>query len=273
MPQLLDLPPQELAPNPKNPRQLPLRVEDFTPEQREGLVQLGKSMRVKQLQPVLAHPTKPKPTVLVGGRRLWAAILEKLPTIQVLMADKELSEPEQRGWAITENIHREDMTGWELFTSFSDLMCINPAWQMKDLSDYLKVSPSSTTRNLSPSKLSQEWQDALRDGKVTLSACYHASKADKSKHAGLLALALRGVSCQELDKAAKPGRRKGKAARLAKLQLALPDGVSLTVAAKSLTLDDLIGVFASVHREAEAAKSQKLDASAFQAVLKSKAKG
>ena len=50
---------------------------------------LGESLKVKQLQPVLARPDG---TLIAGERRLRAAILVGLPELMVIISDEPLTD-------------------------------------------------------------------------------------------------------------------------------------------------------------------------------------
>jgi len=179
--------------NPNQPR------KEFT---EDDLRRLGKSLRVRQLQPVVARSSG---ELLAGERRLRAAEFEGLETLLAIVTDDELSESQILQVALVENMQRADLSAHEQWVASSELMCRNNSWQMKDLADALHLTPSQVTRLLSPSKCIEAVQDALRDGKIGISAVYTISKQPHSKQAGLLALKLSGATRDELE----TERRKG----------------------------------------------------------------
>ena len=137
--------------DPKQPR------KQYT---ESDLRSLGASMKtLGQLQPVGARPDG---TLLWGERRYRAAQMVGLPELSVIMTDRKLSDSEIRLIQLTENMHRADLTGYEKWLACSELMSMNPTWQMKDLAQHLSIDPSMATRILSPSRCSPAWQQALK---------------------------------------------------------------------------------------------------------------
>src|SRR5260370_18817104 len=104
---------------------------------------LGESLKAKQLQPVLCQPDG---TIIAGERRFRAAKLVGLASLEVKIADEQLSDSQVRVWQLTENMQRSDLTGHEKWLACAELMCMNPGWQIKDLTDHLPLHPSMGTR-------------------------------------------------------------------------------------------------------------------------------
>ena len=132
----------------------------------ESLRQLGASLKVRQLQPVLAQPDG---TIIAGERRLRASQLVGLETIEVKIADRQLSDSEIKLWQVQENKLRQDLTGYELWLACTEILGMNVDWQSKDLAEHLHLDPSSITRLLSPSKCVGPVQDAFKEGKLGVS--------------------------------------------------------------------------------------------------------
>src|SRR6187399_2572318 len=84
---------------------------------------LGESLKVKQLQPVLA---KPDGTLIAGERRLRAATLVGLPELQVIISDELLSETQIKVLQLTENLHRADLKDSEKWRACEELLRLNP---------------------------------------------------------------------------------------------------------------------------------------------------
>jgi ParB/RepB/Spo0J family partition protein len=87
-----------------------------------------------QLQPVGA---KPDGTLLWGERRFRAAQLAGLKELSVIITDRPLSDSEIRLIQLTENMLRADLSGHEKWMACTELMAMNPGWQMKDLAGHL----------------------------------------------------------------------------------------------------------------------------------------
>ena len=251
-----------LKPDPKQPR------KQFD----EGnLRRLGESLKVKQLQPVLAQPDG---TLIAGERRYRAAMLVGLLTLEVKIADEQLSDSQIRVWQLTENMQREDLTGHEKWLACAELMCMNPAWQMKDLAESLHLDPSSCTRILSPSRCVPAVQEALAAGKLGLSDCYAISKAKSpAEQADLLALKLSGASRDTLEAQGRR-RRNGStsAVKVSRLKVPLPSGATVSISADEISLDDAIVAAQEAVKAMRAARDDGLDSRTAQAVWRDKAK-
>lgn len=76
----------------------------------EELRQLGESLKVKQLQPVLAMPDG---LLIFGHRRLNAGRKVGLKELDVIITDEPLTESQVRIFQLTENVHRADLTDAE----------------------------------------------------------------------------------------------------------------------------------------------------------------
>lgn len=234
------------------------------------LLRLGESLKVKQLQPVLCQPDG---TIIAGERRLRAATLVGMTHLEVKIADEQLSDGQIRIWQLIENLHREDLTGYEKWLGCAELMSLNPAWQLADLAEHLCLDASMITRLLSPSKTIPAWQEALAAGMVGISDCYCASKLPEKEQAGLLAMKLSGASRDDIEAAGRKARN-GHAAvvRTNRIKCQLSSGINIVASGRKLSLDDLIEALGEAGKEARRARDQGLDAKTFQAVLRDKAK-
>jgi hypothetical protein len=191
----------------------------------------------------------------------------------VKIADEELSDSQKRVWQLVENMQRADLTGYEQWTACSELMCMNPAWQMKDLAEHLNIDPSTVTRILSPSKCTPEWQDALRDGKVGIGDAYAASKLPQDRQSGLLALKLSGASRDALEQAAKKARSvERQTVKLAKVRCPLSSGTVVTVQGAEMDLEQLIEALQGALDAARKANKEQLDVKTWARVMSDKAK-
>lgn len=88
------------------------QVREEFEDDENSLVDLGKSLRKKQLQAILLRmndPGKEKPYVLIAGeRRVRAARLEGLTELRALVTD--MSEADAEDAQLAENIHRKNLT-------------------------------------------------------------------------------------------------------------------------------------------------------------------
>ena len=115
----------------------------------DGLRRLGESLKVRQLQPVLAQPDG---TIIVGEGRWQGAGLVGMDELEVIIADRQLSEVEVKLCQLIENLQRKKLTGYEQWLGCADILALNTGWGGKELAEHLHLDPSTITRLLSPSK-------------------------------------------------------------------------------------------------------------------------
>jgi ParB family chromosome partitioning protein len=237
---------------------------------QDELKRLGDSMKsLGQLQPVGATAAG---SVLWGHRRILAAKLVGLTTLQVIITDRQMSDSEIRLIQLTENMHRADLSGYEKWLACSELMSMNPTWQMKDLADSIHLDPSMVTRILSPSRCSPEWQAALKDGKVGISDCYAASKLADSEQARLLALKLSGASRDQIEQAGRKSRNKGvPTVKMSRVKIAMPQKATVVISGNELSMSEVVELLSETLKEARKAAEQ-YDVKTFQAMMRDKAK-
>ena len=88
------------------------QVREEFEDEANSLAELGRSLRLRQLQAILVRPNRPgkeKPYLLVAGeRRMRAARLEGLETLRVRVGD--MSDEEAEDMQLAENIHRKNLT-------------------------------------------------------------------------------------------------------------------------------------------------------------------
>ena len=234
------------------------------------LRQLGESLKVKQLQPVLAREDG---WLIAGERRLRAAQLVGLPELMVVITDEPMTELQLRIFQLSENLHREDLRDSEKWQACSELLFLNQRWTNKDLASHLKLSESTVTKYLSPSKCIPEAQKALEQGQIGITAVYEISRAPADQQGELLRLKLSGTSRDGLaEHVRKQKRDSSPQVRVKRIACPLPSGVGIVVSGEELSLDDLIEALGEAQKEAKKARDQGLDAKTFSAVMRDKAK-
>ncbi|MBX3444184.1 MAG: ParB/RepB/Spo0J family partition protein [Planctomyces sp.] len=239
---------------------------------------LGESLKVKQLQPVLARDDG---TLIAGERRLRAARLVGLKELLVVVSDEPMSESELRIFQLTENVHRADLTDAEKWHACDELLRLNPDWNNKDLAAHLKLAESTVTKYLAASRCVPEVQQALEAGEIGITTVYEISRADAGQQAELLALKRSGTSRDGLarrvrqakDKEASPSQKKPAGrGQVRRILCPLASGVSISASGNELSLDDLIEALGDAQKEARKAREQGLDAKTFSAVMRDKAR-
>lgn len=222
----------------------------------------------------LLHPpvvTKEKKLVAGMGRILSAKLLG-WDEIEVKVIDG-LSESDIRATTLCENLQRTDLSGWEKYASLSELMCMHPEWQLRDCAEEVSLDASMITRILSPSKCTDEWQKALKAGKVGISDCYAASKLPLPEQDDLLKMKLNGASRDHLEKVSKIKRSKMvDTVRVQRVNCPLPSGICVVVSGACVSLDESIAALTEAVKEMKRAKELGYTAKTFAAAMKDKVK-
>ncbi len=230
---------------------------------------LGESLKVRQLEPVVCLPDG---TILCGARRVRGAKLVGMTELDAMVIEDRLSEKEFKRLQFTENMQRQDLTGFEQWQGCVELMNLNPNWSQKDLAAQLHIDPSMVIRLLSPSKCAEPVQEAFAMGQIGISDCYAISRLNEAEQGAALTMKLNGASRDALVSHIRQQRNGDKSSvKLARIRAMLPSGVVIVASGEGLSLDDLIDSLADARKEAVKARDQGLDAKVFQAVMKKKA--
>ena len=154
--QILELPTNEIRPNPSQPRQ------EFQPEE---LAELALSIQqVGVIQPLSVRRTPTGWELIAGERRLRAAQLAGLPTVPCLPveADGETSAL----LALVENLQRRDLDVWEEAAALRQLMERYGLTQ-EEAGRRVGKSQSAVANKLRLLKLPEDVIDTLRANRLT----------------------------------------------------------------------------------------------------------
>lgn len=234
------------------------------------LRRLGESLKARQLQPLVCLPDG---TIIAGERRYRAALLAGIAELEVKIIDDPVTEGECKRLQFTENMQRQDLTGYEQWQGCVELLRLNPGWTQKNLAEQLHIDPSMVIRLLSPSKCVESVQAAFAEGKIGISDCYAISRLPEGEQAAALAMRLNGASRDELASHArrKQGGKKP-VVRASRVKCELGGGLSIVVAGDRLGLDEVIAALGAAHKAARAARDQNLDVRTWSAVMRDRAK-
>ncbi len=251
-------------PDPGNPRQS---------LSSEELRELHDSLCKKQLVPLLA---KPDGTILDGWRRWSAAMLDGNPKcLDVIITDEAPIPAQVREIQLVTALHRADLKPYEQFIGCMDWLALNPSATAKDLAARIDRDPSTLVRVLSLSKCVKPVQQAAAEGKLGLSEWYAISKVPEAEQEAMLAAKLGGANRDQLEQRGRRLRNaKASGITLNRLKIALgPQGRSVTIAGKSLSLEDAIEILQDALKSARKAQGDNLDGKTWVQVMKQKAKG
>lgn len=164
---------------------------------------------------------------------------------------------------------REDLSFAEKYQGCSDLLQLNPSWQMKDLAEHLNLDPSTVTRIMAVGKLIPEAMQSLRDDLINGAQAYAITQA--SDQAEALRLALTGATREQIAARRRPAA--ADAPRADKIRLPLPGGTAITVAGVGLTLEQTLEKLNLVVDGVKRAIKDGLTARTVSKVFEDKAKG
>ena len=152
---LLEIPLQEIRPNPYQPRQT------FDQEALEELAHSIKEMGI--IQPILVKAVDGGYEIVVGERRFRAARLAGLTTIPAMISNVE---PEnQHIIALVENIHRSNLSAVEEAFSMREILD-RTGWSQSELAEKLGRSQASVANKLRLLKLSPPVRDLVMEGRI-----------------------------------------------------------------------------------------------------------
>jgi ParB-like chromosome segregation protein Spo0J len=234
---------------------------------------LGENMLAHgQLQDVAATEDG---RMIFGHGRWLAAKAVGIKTLRTRIYPASLTDTEFRLIRAAENLQRNELTGYQKWILCSELIAGNPTWQMKDLAAALNLDPGQVTRLLSPSKCVPEIQQALKEGKVSISDCYACSKLEPLEQRSLLAMKLSGASRDDLERAGKAkrnGNGQANTIRVEKVPVALTGGRKVVVSGQSLGMDDVVEALGEALKEARKA-ADTFDVKTFIKMMADKSKG
>ena len=158
-PLIVRLPMAEIELDPDQPRQ----EGKHTPEEIKAL---GKSMRVKQLQPATVRLVGDKYRIVIGEGRWLGADAEGLEYLDCVITE-ETDPVKIKVMQIVENLHRKDMSKLDYAQSFKDLMDSGVCDTAEEVADLCNVSPATVSVYLAVLNGPAEVKDLVRQGLAT----------------------------------------------------------------------------------------------------------
>lgn len=154
---LLDVPLEEISPNPNQPRR------NF---EQAGLDELAASIRSSGvLQPVIARKTHHGYELIAGERRWRAAKQAGLDRIPVIV--REATDAQSLELALIENLLREDLNPIEEAQAYRRLLA-DFGWSQEELSQKVGKDRASVSNTLRLLRLPDIIQDDLKAGRLTM---------------------------------------------------------------------------------------------------------
>jgi ParB family transcriptional regulator, chromosome partitioning protein len=229
---------------------------------------LGESMKVKQLQPVVAMPDG---TLLVGERRLRGAGLAGLAELDVIVTDEPFTDDKVVCDQLTENIHRASLSDAETYRACKELLARHPEWKRKDLAARLHKDAGWVTRLLAVDDCEPAVREAFLAGELGLTHAYAIARSPDQ--AAALAAKRGGAGRDALERGARRAKAAPAAERATRLKIALASGLTVTFSGGAgLTLESAIEAALDAGKELKRGKAQGLTARTISRVSSERAK-
>jgi ParB-like chromosome segregation protein Spo0J len=182
--------------------------------------------------------------IIWGHGRFAAAQMNGWKEIEAKVYPATTSETQVKVYRLLENIQQDPLTDQQFFLQVKELQALNPAWQRQDLGAVLHRSPSAITRILSVDDLIPAAREAFLGKAFGFSVAYEISKASSAQEQHEL-LAARLNHRASRDSIARRQRRARNgngqpAARVGRINCAMPGGRTVSVSGEGLSLDEAI---------------------------------
>lgn len=213
--------------------------------------------------------------LISGHGRLLAARSAGLKTLKTNVFPASMSNTQFALIRASENFQRKDLSAFERWTIGTELMVMNPDWQLKDLAEHLHLSASMISKLMSPSKCIPPFQEALKAGKVTITDCYQASQRPQDQQSGLLALKLSGASGEQMAKAAhkiSPRPRTTLTVKTRQTRMRFPEATVVVSVEGEMDMEGLIETLGTALEAAKKANKESLDIKTAEKVWADKAR-
>ena len=156
---LLQVSPEQIVPNPKQPR------KHFDEKSLNELAQSIRAQGVLQPLVVRRHPNLANQYELVAGERRWRA-LKKIDIATVPVVLRNVSDNEILEVSLLENIQRENLTVIEEAQSYLDLLQIH-GYTQEELAKKLGRDRSTIANMLRLLQLPSELKNDIETGRIT----------------------------------------------------------------------------------------------------------
>jgi ParB family chromosome partitioning protein len=212
------IPLEMIVPDPDQPR---------TEFDEQDLGRLADSLRIRgQLQPCRVRWDEGRGAymILVGERRMRAARMAGLATLDCVIVERPIASDELLALQLVENALREDLKPVEQARAFRRLIDAK-GWSTRELATELHVAQSSVVRALALLELPAEVQEQVEQGALGPTLAYEVAKLERPEDQVAVAQAAvdQGLRRSEVAELAQAVRARRPAAQTA----SRPDPLSL----------------------------------------------
>jgi len=242
----------------------------------EEIRRLGDSLRKRQIHPIIVLDNGNNTyAVIDGGKRVRAARVAGMTELLAAVTTERLTPEDIRELQLISAFHRSDPSNVDKWRAMEALKSTHADWSNAKIAEHLSIDPKMVKVLLSPGQVIAEARDAFCQGLIGISVCHELSLLPPEEQKPLLDLKLSGLSRDAIARQGRKQRNGQKtvpAVRAARIKIALPSGVVITVAGDELSLEDAIRELSDALSEMRKAEKQNLDIKTFQAVCRDRAK-
>jgi hypothetical protein len=244
----------------------------------EELSQLGRSYLKRPLNPIICRPPDSNKFLEVGegNRRLAGIMLEAGPNadVPVCITDEAVDESVMLEIIMESAIHTRGLSPYEEYLGASQWMERNPGATAEQLGKRIGRQPAMMSRILSLGRCLPAVKEEAASGLLGVTEWYEFSKCTEKLQNELLENRHSGVisSRDELAQAVRKGRGgSNTTVKLSKVKIAMPQGATVVITGKELSMAGLVELLTETLKEARKAAPQ-YDVKEFQSMMKDKAK-
>lgn len=236
---------------------------------QDEIVALGRNIQsVGQLVPIICYQREGTMILCDGARRLRAARLVGLETLSAVVLPQMPDEKHLRLAQMSIEAHKVSLTPWERSCFLAAIKEENGC-TVTELAAALDMKQSVVTKLLSYQRLAKPLQDALHRGKLDTEKAFIIGQEPHHDRQCEIARAYLHLPREQLRrriKADTTAEPKHKRARFS-----LPEGITVTMHGRGVTLSGAIDAFLMVVRGLKRAKAKNLDLGAAQKLMRDKA--
>ena len=254
-------------PDPDQPR------TGFDEESLQGLAE--SLSEVGQLVPIRVRLVDGRFLIIDGGRRYLAAKRAGFETLAAIVESKDLCRGEITQRQLIANCQREDLTPLEKSIALHGLMEAT-GWNASTIARKLGVSNATISRLLALRQLPEAIREGVDRGEIPLSSAIELAKEeDKEVQAANAIQVASGALSRDALAGARKAKRNAKdssQSSVRRVSCKLTSGSSVTVAADSLDMENLILALEEVLSEARKARTKGYEVSTLSKMFRDQAR-
>lgn len=208
--------------------------------------------------------------VIIDGHLRFASLPPEMTEVPCQVIVGEVSPQLVIELQIATDFHKLEHSAWDRYLFLEKLAA---SYSNAELAEKLHIDPSVVSRYLSIGRAIPAAQEALKDGRINLSAINLIAQQNSMDQARFLEMALAGVTKEEITKAIREKKNGQETVKLAKVKIALPGKESLVLSGRERGMAGVCETLAEVLKMARKAESSGYDIATWVSMMKDQAKG